>query len=356
MQTTRADLTAPTMFPMVPYDRRLLRCDPMLSQLAPGVTREEVDEVSIGSSRRLQWLCSECGAEFKAEVRLMRLSTGRCKKHAKFLKSRARAHYSGDVPKGLLRPIRAGILQGVGVDALSSIVATVMEPVATQAALPVARAYVETIVAGNYTQAQLIDSPFWGEDTVTRADGHRYVRPPRPKRPHRDPDPSPPPPPTDGGDTGSDHRDAGSSGATAAAPHPDYVLIDPPQSIEWKKVNAYDVETTGVPSVLVRECNAYLQQIRYKLLAHWTDYALSFLQVPVPIGDRILCREHALYCYIVLCALYKHYPDVAHGGFLAEMKVLRSVAELLNISQIHPYFLRCILDAIQTIDRAAGLA
>lgn len=112
---------------------------------------------------------------------------------------------------------------------------------------------------------------------------------------------------------------------------------------------------SDIQSVLARECNAYLQQIRYKLLAHWTDYALSFLQVPVPIKDRVLCREHALYCYIVLGALFKHYPDAAHGGFVDEVRVLRSVAELLNISQIHPYFLRCVLDAIQTIDRAAGL-
>lgn len=337
----------------------------MWSQLGPdcSVARDIIGNRFIGSTFKAPWLCSECGAVFETAVRLMRLSTGRCKAHTNAMKSRYRPRYDGDVPMPLRRPIRAGLLQTIGTDALVALVAT-LEPVVgaaagaadpVAAALTAARGYVESIVARNYDRVQLLDSVFWGDDSVHRADGSVYVRPQRHrKRRCGDATQSPSPPPADG-DAGAEH--AVVAGGSALVPHPDYVLVAPPSLVEWNGLDTYEVESDApdVESVLVRECNKYLQQIRYKLLAHWTDYALSFLKVPVPIGDRILCREHAMYCYIVLGALFKHYPDVAHGGFAGEIKVLRYVAELLNISDIHPYFLRCILDAIQTIDRAAGL-
>ena len=50
------------------------------------------------------------------------------------------------------------------------------------AALATARGHVESIIAGNFTRVQLLDSVFWGDDTVTRKDGHRYSHPPRSKK------------------------------------------------------------------------------------------------------------------------------------------------------------------------------
>ena len=117
-------------------------------------------------------------------------STGRCKEHASKSKGRKRRHYEGNVPKSLLRPIRAGLLQSVDIDPFVTLIAT-LEPIPSQciaamdpvtAALATARGHVESIIAGNYTHVQLLDSVFWGDDTVTRKDGRRYVHPPRPKK------------------------------------------------------------------------------------------------------------------------------------------------------------------------------
>ena len=101
------------------------------------------------------------------------------------MKTRKRPYYRGNVPKPLLRPIRAGLLQSVDNIQLIGLIAT-LEPIPNQCAaatdpaqqaLAVARAHIESIVAGNYTRVQLLDSVFWGDDTITRKDGHRYIRP-----------------------------------------------------------------------------------------------------------------------------------------------------------------------------------
>lgn len=349
---------------MLPYNRMLVRCDPLFSMLNVDEAQEPC--LSIGSHRLTSWRCSVCDSKFQATVKNMYVSRGRCPEHSRQMKGPHRAKYGGDVPRALLRPIRAGILQSIDTDVLIALIAT-LEPLPSKAtgaddpaaALTMARLHVESIVTGNHTRVQLLDSVFWGDVQSNRADGHVYVRSQHPKKDTKGDDTIPhlSTPAIAIGCIVDVERNTVVSGENAAlVPHPDYVLVDPPQLCEWNILATY--ETTHAPddlSALDRECSRYLQQIRYKLFAHWTDYALSFLQVPVPIGNRVLCREHAVYCYMVLASLYKHYPDVAHGGFAGEIKVLRSVAELLNISTIHPYFLRCILDAIQTIDRAAGL-
>ena len=163
----------------------------------------------------LDWLCSVCGTLFSARIQHMYVSTGRCKDHAAKLKHRQREHYTGDVPGSLLRPIRAGLLQNIGTDQLIALIAT-LEPISSQcagaadpagAALAMARGYVESIIAGNFTRVQLLDSVFWGDDTVTRKDGSRYVRPPQPKKKR----------PNDVDDAGDPENNAAPPAAGAAA-------------------------------------------------------------------------------------------------------------------------------------------
>ena len=171
---------------MIPYNGKKLRCDPLLSQ----IVGTDNKDTSIGSGKVIMWTCSVCETQFKSRVQNMYVSCGRCKTHTNEIRIAGRVHYDGDVPKLLIRPIRAGLLQAIGTDQLITLIAT-LEPIPSQvssaldpaaAASAVARGYVESIVAGNYTRVQLLDSVFWGDDTVTRKDGHKYVHPPR-KRP-----------------------------------------------------------------------------------------------------------------------------------------------------------------------------
>ena len=176
----------PVFAEMIPYDGKKLRCDPMWSQ----VVETNDNDMSIGSGKVIAWNCSACEVQFTKRVQYMYVSCGRCKTHTNVLRGTTRIHYDGGVPRPLLRPIRAGVLQHIDFDSLAALIAT-LEPVPSQcagaadpagAALAMARGHVESIAAGNYTRVQLLDSVFWGDDTVTRKDGSRYVRPPQSKK------------------------------------------------------------------------------------------------------------------------------------------------------------------------------
>ena len=145
-------------------------------------------DLRVGSQRRLSFQCSCCEQQFDAIIQNMYYSSGKCKHHAFRTCGQKRECYTGNVPRPLLRPIRAGLLQNIGTDALTALIAT-LEPVVSDsagtadpavAAMAAARAHIESILTGNYTRVQLLDSIFWGDDTVTRKDGRRYVHPPRP--------------------------------------------------------------------------------------------------------------------------------------------------------------------------------
>lgn len=203
--------------------------------------------ITTNSHQKLLWRCSICNCTFSSKVHHMRVSTGKCVLHANKFKNSN--YYIGNVPNQLLRPIRAGLLQSIDIDQLIALITT-LEPVPSQvtsalepaaAALATARGYVESIVAGNYTRVQLLDSVFWGNDTVTRKNGHKYVHPPR-KRPRvvalpsggdGDP-PSADAPPVGlqvaalpGGD-GNPPADAHPEGPAVAAAAPVYDSLPPP--------------------------------------------------------------------------------------------------------------------------------
>ena len=177
---------------MLPYTNKWLSCDPLWSQLhSPQEAKNGY--ISVQSKCTLTWMCSICGITFRSRLDNMCKSTGRCNTHANITRGANREHYIGDVPKPLLRPIRAGLLRNIGTDQLIALIAT-LEPISSQcagaadpagAALAITREYVESILAGNYTRVQLLDSVFWGDDADTRKDGSRYVRSPQPnKRPN----------------------------------------------------------------------------------------------------------------------------------------------------------------------------
>ena len=203
---------------MIPYNAKVLRCDPMWSQLSDNHLIN--NNMLVRSHCLLRWTCSECTDVFEARVDNFYISCGRCPLHRQAIKkiSMYRERYKGDVPKPILRPIRAGILQDIGTDQLIALIAT-LEPVPSQcagaadsagAALAMARGHVESIAAGNYTRVQLLDSVFWGDDTVTRKDGSRYVRPMQPKKKR----------PDDAEDTGNNAAPPAVGAVACSAPAP----------------------------------------------------------------------------------------------------------------------------------------
>lgn len=314
----------------------------------------------------------------------MRVSTGKCATHANKFKNNT--HYSGNVPIQLLRPIRAGLLQTLDIDQMIALIAT-LEPIPSQCiaanaadpvaiALATARGYVESIVAGNYTRVQLLDSVFWGDDTVTRKDGHTYVHPPR-KRPRVAAPPSggggnpsadappvagllvdaaaftedgpPAAPPVVGSPAGRVRPSADESRSPPVADdapspclRPHYVAADgsaPPPPVRgddalplvggcgddgvvpqldrplstmqqddiipWDadKIKKFPVDQAQANQL----CLAYLQGIRYAFFANWREFARDVLQLPVPIGNRSLVMEHAVYCKRVLFTVFAEY-------------------------------------------------
>ena len=317
---------------MFPYKPKLLRCDPVWSQLVVSGTIDT--NLTIGSNKRLTWKCSECDSEIQSRVQSICVSTGRCKQHASKMNNPNREHYNGDVPKQLLRPIRAGLLQSVDIDQIIALIAT-LEPIPSQcitasasvddpaaATLITARGYVESIIAGNYTRVQLLDSVFWGDDTVTRKDGRRYIHPPRPKkRPAPDGDQAGGPAPLDAGRG----RPAGCAPVApldvariaavpppAAAPEGAAGALVPMDGGDAPPVDGaelpfvvpiidgYTVMNHPHPEIIKKMCKDYLASIHADLAGHWVEYATRFLFIPVPLGGCQLSLEHMKYCYCVL--------------------------------------------------------
>lgn len=124
----------------------------------------------------------------------MKISSGKCKFHARVNRYHKRPLYGGNVPHSIRRVIRAGLLQKIDKDSLIALVAT-LEPDtknnpddSTLSSTEMAQMHVESIMEGNYTEIQLLDSTFWGDNSGIRKNGRKYIRPKNTKKQEVDED------------------------------------------------------------------------------------------------------------------------------------------------------------------------
>ena len=240
------------------------------------------------------------------------------------MKHRKRARYTGNVPKPLLRPIRAGILQAIDTDALIILIAT-LEPIVSDSAgaadpaasaAAAARAHVVSIVADNYTRVQLLDSVFWGDDTTTRKDGRRYVHPPRPAKRAR------------------------AAAPTVAAPLIAYNFRSPSWGPIWPAPDKYD-QVLDVAYLLHPETYPYpgfehstsLTAIMAgDVIETWPAVSRFLLALPSPLRPWRIDPAHRQWYAHTLCKFLAHCLVVAPDRGTPDGPLLRQLLDTLHAS------------------------
>ena len=124
---------------------------------------------TIGSTRKLRFLCTVCREQCMRAPRLARRQTMTCKVHSNTYHNWHRQKYVGPIPLHVRRPIRAGLLLGVNRKQLCDVIVSLDSIKDAEDPVSLATNYIECIA--QYDRVCLADSCFWGAASGVRIDG-----------------------------------------------------------------------------------------------------------------------------------------------------------------------------------------